>query len=59
MSGSKSIEYKSSWGDEYLSWAGGFAIAMGETLYVDIGDDFSGTGLSDARRLLKDTPNKN
>ena len=58
MSESQSIEYKSSWRDEYLKWVCGFANAKGGTLYVGIGDDGSVTGLSDARRLLEDIPNK-
>ena len=58
MSESQSIEYKSSWRDEYLKWVCGFANAKGGTLYVGIGDDGSVTGLPDARRLLEDIPNK-
>lgn len=58
MAESQSIEYKSSWRDEYLKWVCGFANAKGGTLYVGIADDGSVTGLPDARRLLEDIPNK-
>lgn len=58
MAESQSIEYKSSWRDEYLKWVCGFANAKGGTFYVGIADDGSVTGLPDARRLLEDIPNK-
>jgi len=54
----QAVEWKSSWRDEYLKWICGFANAQGGVL--EIGKDDNGTvvGLSDARRLLTEIPNK-
>ncbi|MEM9897263.1 MAG: ATP-binding protein [Bacteroidota bacterium] len=52
------IEWKSNWRDEYLKWICGFANADGGIL--EIGKDDNGTvvGISNARKLLEDLPNK-
>lgn len=52
-----SIEYKSSWRDEWTKWACDFVNARGGTLYVGI-DDNGVVGLKDTHRLLEDVPNK-
>ncbi len=54
----QTVEWKSSWRDEYLKWICGFANADGGVL--EVGKDDSGVvvGLADARRLLEDIPNK-
>jgi len=52
------IEYKSIWKDEYLAWICGYANANGGTLYIGKDDDGSVCGLSNAKKLLEDLPNK-
>ncbi|MDR0415939.1 MAG: ATP-binding protein, partial [Propionibacteriaceae bacterium] len=54
----QTVEWKSSWRDEYLKWVCGFANAQGGVL--EIGKDDRGTvvGLADAKKLLEDIPNK-
>lgn len=54
----ESIEYKQSWRDEYLKWICGFANAQGGRLYIGIDDSGWMVGVSDARRLLEEIPNK-
>jgi len=51
-------EWKKSWDDDYLKWICGFANAQGGRL--EIGKDNAGevVGISNARRLLEDLPNK-
>ena len=51
-------EFKRSWRDEYLKWICAFANADGGTLYIGIDDDGTVVGVSDAKRLLEDIPNK-
>ena len=55
---SHNIEYKSSWRDEYLKWICGFANAQGGKLYIGKDDKGKIIGLSDAKRLMEDIPNK-
>ena len=54
----QNIEYKESWRDEYLKWICGFANAQGGTLYIGKNDKGEVVGLTDAKRLLEDIPNK-
>lgn len=58
MSESQSIEYKSSWRDEYLKWICGFANAQGGKLYIGVDDSGKVCGVSNIKRLLEDIPNK-
>ena len=54
----QTVEYKSSWRDEYLKWICGFANAQGGIL--EIGKDDAGNviGIDEPRKLLEDLPNK-
>lgn len=55
---SQNIEFKESWRDEYLKWICGFANAQGGTLFVGINDNGEVLGVSDAKKLMEDIPNK-
>ena len=55
---SQNIEYKESWRDEYLKWICGFANAQGGRIYIGVNDRKEVIGLSGAKRLLEDIPNK-
>lgn len=55
---SQNIEWKDSWRDEYVKWIAGFANAQGGTLYIGINDKGEVTGLSNAKQLLEEIPNK-
>jgi len=55
----QNIEWKSSWDDEYLKWICGYANAYGGTLYIGKEDKTGSViGISDARKLLKQLPDK-
>lgn len=54
----QNIEYKESWRDEYIKWICGFANANGGKIYVGINDSGMVTGISDAKKLLEEIPNK-
>jgi len=58
MEESQNIEWKESWRDEYIKWIGGFANAWGGKLFIGINDKGAVIGLSDAKKLLEDIPNK-
>jgi len=58
MTENQNIEWKESWRDEYLKWVCGFANAQGGILEIGKNDDGTVVGLSDARRLLEELPNK-
>ena len=58
MEESQHIEWKESWRDEYIKWIGGFANASGGQLFIGINDKGEIVGLSDAKKLLEDIPNK-
>ncbi len=58
LSESQNIEYKESWRDEYLKWICGFANAQGGRIYIGVNDNKEVVGLSDAKRLMEDIPNK-
>jgi ATP-dependent DNA helicase RecG len=54
----QNIEYKESWRDEYIKWICGFANANGGKIYVGLNDNGIVTGISDAKKLLEEIPNK-
>ncbi|MEK0336631.1 MAG: ATP-binding protein, partial [Nitrosopumilus sp.] len=54
----QNIEWKSSWRDEYLKWICGFANAKGGRIYIGKNDSGNVVGISNAKKLLKDIPNK-
>ena len=58
MAESQNIEYKESWRDEYLKWICGFANAQGGKIYIGKKDDGTVIGVSDAKKLMEDIPNK-
>jgi len=58
MTEHQTSEYKQIWKDEYLKWVCGFANAQGGKLYIGKNDRGEVTGLANAERLLKETPNK-
>lgn len=58
MAESQNIEYKESWRDEYLKWICGFANAQGGRIYIGKQDDGTVIGVSDAKKLMEDIPNK-
>ncbi|MBO7101567.1 MAG: putative DNA binding domain-containing protein [Bacteroidales bacterium] len=55
---SQTVEYKSSWHDEYLKWICGFANAQGAVMYFGVNDDHEVIGLENVDRLMEDIPNK-
>lgn len=58
MAEKQNIEWKQIWKDDYLAWICGFANAQGGTLYIGKDDDGEIVGVSNARKLLEDLPNK-
>ena len=58
MPESQNIEWKSKWKDEYLEWVCGYANAQGGKIYIGCDDEGNIIGLSNARKLLEDIPNK-
>lgn len=58
MSESQSTEYKSIWRDEYLKWICGFANANGGTIFIGKDDRGKVLGITDAKKLLEEIPNK-
>ena len=58
MPESQNIEWKSKWKDEYLEWICGYANAQGGKIYIGCDDEGNVIGLSNARKLLEDIPNK-
>ena len=55
---SQNIEWKESWRDEYIKWICGFANAQGGKIYIGKNDQGTVTGISDAKKLLEELPNK-
>ncbi|MDR0881067.1 MAG: putative DNA binding domain-containing protein [Candidatus Adiutrix sp.] len=55
---SQIIEWKESWRDDYLKWICGFANAQGGRLEIGRNDKGEIVGLSDAKKLLVELPNK-
>jgi ATP-dependent DNA helicase RecG len=58
MSENQNIEYKSVWNNKYLKWICGFANAQGGTLFIGKDDNGAVVGITNAKRLLEDIPNK-
>lgn len=54
----QNIEWKQSWRDEYLKWICGFANAQGGKILIGFDDNGELVGVSDAKRLMDDIPNK-
>ena len=54
----QTIEYKSSWQDDYFGWIAGYANASGGTLYIGVNDDGYVVGIKDSRFLLETLPNQ-
>ncbi len=54
----QNIEYKESWRDEYIKWICGFCNATGGKIYIGIDDKGNVKGISDAKKLLEEIPNK-
>jgi len=55
---SQTTEYKSSWRDEYLKIICAFANTDGGELIIGVDDRYKVIGVSNARRLSEDLPNK-
>jgi ATP-dependent DNA helicase RecG len=58
MPETQNIEYKQSWRDEYLKWICGFANANGGCIFIGKDDNGNVVGITDAKRLLEEIPNK-
>ena len=54
----QNIEWKETWKEEYLKWICGFANAQGGKIYIGKNDDGTVTGITNAKKLLEDIPNK-
>ncbi|HMN18664.1 MAG TPA: ATP-binding protein [Ignavibacteriaceae bacterium] len=58
MPENQSIEFKSSWRDEWLQWICGFANANGGKLYVGKENSGNVIGIENYERLMEELPNK-
>jgi ATP-dependent DNA helicase RecG len=58
MNENQNIEWKENWRDEYLKWICGFTNAIGGRLYIGMDDQGKIVGVTDAKKLLEDIPNK-
>ncbi len=58
MTETQNIEYKQTWRDEYLKWICGFANASGGRIYIGLKDSGEICGVSNAKKLLEEIPNK-
>lgn len=54
----QNIEWKAKWKDEYLEWICGFANAQGGKIYIGCNDDGEVIGVTNAKKLMEDIPNK-
>jgi ATP-dependent DNA helicase RecG len=54
----QTIEWKESWRDEYIRWICGFANAQGGRLIIGKNDKSAVRGVTNAKKLLEDIPNK-
>ena len=52
------IEYKRLWKDEWLEWICRMAYADGGVIYLGVKDDGEVLGVSNAKKLMEDIPNK-
>jgi predicted HTH transcriptional regulator len=50
MNETQTIEYKSSWHDDYLKWVCGFANATGGTIYIGKNDKGEVVGVSEHKK---------
>ena len=58
MPENQNTEWKETWKDEYLKWICGFANTKGGTLFIGKNDTGKVVGISNAKKLLEDIPNK-
>jgi ATP-dependent DNA helicase RecG len=58
MHETQNTEYKQNWRDEYLKWICGFANANGGSIFIGKDDNGNVVGVTDAKRLLEEIPNK-
>lgn len=58
MKESQNIEWKESWRDEFGKWICGFANAVGGKLFIGLNDKGIVAGVTDAKKLMEDIPNK-
>ncbi len=58
MNETQNIEFKQNWRDEYLKWICGYANANGGIIFIGKDDNGKILGLSDAKKLMEDIPNK-
>ena len=58
MNETQNTEWKASWRDEYLKWICGFANAKGGKIYIGKNDKGNVVGVTNAKKLLEDIPNK-
>lgn len=58
MSEQQNIEWKQNWHDDYLKWIGGFANAIGGTLYIGKDDSGRVIHLENFKSLMETIPNK-
>jgi len=54
----QNIEYKECWRDEYLKEICAFANASGGCIFIGVNDKQNVVGISDAKKLMEDIPNK-
>jgi ATP-dependent DNA helicase RecG len=54
----QNVEWKAKWKDNYLAWLCGFANAQGGRLVIGCDDDGEIIGVSNAKKLMEDIPNK-
>ncbi len=54
----QNIEFKEIWKEDYLKWICGFANAQGGKIYIGKNDDGVVLGVTNAKKLLEDIPNK-
>lgn len=58
MPENQNIEWRPSWRDEYIKWICGFANANGGILEIGKDDKGNVLGISNAKKLMEDLPNK-
>ena len=54
----QNVEWELKWKDEYLEWICAFANAQGGEINIGCDDGENGVGVSNARKLMEDIPNK-
>jgi len=58
MPENQNTEWKETWRDEYLKWICGFANTKGGTIFIGKDDKGNVVGISNAKKLMEDIPNK-